>query len=103
MAYMWSPARNKLSGSKSFVAKRKIDYRRMERRKLDKVSVTSDPRLQGAAGFLTAGQLAPLSLEYAAAGGDGDHLHLFVGSKTLDLRHVPSALLYSERPFSTKK
>jgi len=47
---------------------------------------------------LTAGQLVPIRLEYAAAGGDGDHLHLFLASNSLDLRHVPPALLYTQRP-----
>jgi hypothetical protein len=52
---------------------------------------------------LTAGRLVPIRLEYATAGGTGDHLHLFVGSSSLDLRHVPSALLYSQRPSPSKK
>jgi PA14 domain/FlgD Ig-like domain len=44
--------------------------------------------------FLNAGQRVPLRLEYAAAGGDRDHLHLYLACNSLDERHVPSALLY---------
>jgi hypothetical protein len=43
---------------------------------------------------LTAGQLTPIRIEYAAAGGDEAHLHLFVESNSIDLRHVPQTLLY---------
>jgi hypothetical protein len=46
---------------------------------------------------LTAGQLVPIRLEYAAAGGDEAHLHLFLESNCIDLRHVPQQLLYPER------
>jgi len=47
---------------------------------------------------LAAGRLTPLRLEYAAAGGDKAHLHLFFGSNSIDLRHVPTTLLYPEKP-----
>ncbi len=46
---------------------------------------------------LVAGQLAPIRLEYAAAGGSGAHLHLFAGSAgSFDQRHIPEALLYPQ-------
>jgi hypothetical protein len=47
---------------------------------------------------LSAGQLVPIRLEYDAAGGDQAHLHLFFGSDSIDLRHIPQALLYSQKP-----
>jgi hypothetical protein len=52
---------------------------------------------------LTAGQRVPIRLEYAAAGGDGDHLHLFLACNSLDERHVPPALLYSKTSIAPKK
>ena len=101
----YSYGRPKLSGSKVRLwLNGKLIIDEWKDVKLDKVTDPHPTRACRAQPVsLTAGQLVPIRLEYAAAGGDGDHLHLFVGSKTLDLRHVPSALLYSERPFSTKK
>ena len=46
---------------------------------------------------LSAGQLVPIRLEFDAAGGDQAHLHLFFGTDSIDLRHVPQALLYSQK------
>lgn len=43
---------------------------------------------------LTPGQRVPIRLEYAAAGGEEAHLHLFLESDSIDQRHVPQALLY---------
>jgi hypothetical protein len=106
VAYTYGrPQGNKLSGSKVRLwLNGKLIIDEWKDVKLDKVSDPHPTRAcRSQPVSLTAGQLVPIRLEYAAAGGDGDHLHLFVGSKTLDLRHVPSALLYSEKPFSTKK
>lgn len=47
---------------------------------------------------LNAGQLVPIKLECVADGGDEAHLHLFYGSDSIDLRHVPQSLLYSKMP-----
>jgi hypothetical protein len=46
---------------------------------------------------LRAGQLVPIRLEYAAAGEDEAHVHLFFGSDSFDQRHVPGALLYPSK------
>jgi hypothetical protein len=46
---------------------------------------------------LRAGQLVPIRLEYAAAGEDEAHLHLFFSSDSFDQRHVPRALLYPSK------
>ncbi len=45
---------------------------------------------------LRAGQLVPITLEYAAAGADKAHLHLYWTSPSLDLRHIPQVYLYPE-------
>ncbi len=47
---------------------------------------------------LRVGQLTPIRLEYAAAGGANAHVHLFVGSSSLDERHIPAPLLYPQAP-----
>jgi hypothetical protein len=47
---------------------------------------------------LHAGELVPIKLEYAGAGGKDAHLHLYWKSPSFDLRHVPKTLLYPERP-----
>jgi hypothetical protein len=46
---------------------------------------------------LSAGRLVPIRLEYAAAGGEEAHLHLFFESNSLDQRHVPQSLLYPDK------
>lgn len=48
--------------------------------------------------LLRPGQFVPLRLDYAAAGGDQAHLHLFIESDSIDLRHVPQRLLYPVVP-----
>ncbi len=45
---------------------------------------------------LHAGRLVPVRLEYSNVGGDDTHLHLYWQSASMDLRHVPTALLYSK-------
>jgi hypothetical protein len=43
---------------------------------------------------LTAGKLVPIKIEYASAGGEDEHLHLYWMSRSYDLRHVPKEYLY---------
>lgn len=45
---------------------------------------------------LTAGKRVPIKLEFAAAGDQDSHLHLYWDCPNWELRHVPGALLYPE-------
>jgi hypothetical protein len=43
---------------------------------------------------LQAGKRVPIRLEYSASGGGEAHLHLYWESRSFEMRHVPTELLY---------